>query len=72
MYLQVKLKEEHYPYERADKFNRGIRKLGLTPEGLTYLDKFRALITHIGEVLAIVVAYYYAIIIYYVLDLNSL
>ncbi|KAK4296222.1 hypothetical protein Pmani_031273 [Petrolisthes manimaculis] len=51
---EVKLKEEHYPYERADKFNRGIRKLGLTPEGLTYLDKFRALITHIGNAMGYV------------------
>ncbi|XP_050314491.1 WASH complex subunit 4 isoform X2 [Anthonomus grandis grandis] len=38
-----------YPYERADKFNRGIRKLG-TPDGKgSYLDLFRKVITHIGN-----------------------
>ncbi|KAL5260221.1 hypothetical protein ACHWQZ_G010367 [Mnemiopsis leidyi] len=41
--------DQCYPYERADKFNRGIRKLGLTPEGLSFLDQFRILITHIGN-----------------------
>jgi len=38
-----------YPYERADKFNREIRKLGVTDKGLTYLDQFRKLITEIGN-----------------------
>lgn len=38
-----------YPYERADKFNKGIRKLGLTPDGESYLDQFRTLITQIGS-----------------------
>ena len=41
--------EQCYPYEKADKFNRGIRKLGLTPDGLSFLDQFRILITHIGN-----------------------
>ena len=30
-----------YPYERAEKIAIGIRKLGLTKTGITYLDKFR-------------------------------
>ena len=38
-----------YPFERAEKFNRGIRKLGLTNDGLSYLDQFRLLISEIGE-----------------------
>lgn len=38
-----------YPYERAEKFNFGIRKLGLNSEGLSYLDLFRKLITQIGK-----------------------
>ena len=38
-----------YPFERADKFNKGIRKLGVTPEGLSYLDQFRIIISQIGE-----------------------
>jgi len=38
-----------YPYERAEKFNKGIRKLGLNPEGESYLDQFRTLITQIGK-----------------------
>ena len=43
-----------YPYERADKFNKVIRKLGVSPDGLTYLDQFRILITQIGEWLFVV------------------
>lgn len=38
-----------YPYERADKFNIGIRNLGLNQNGLSYLDLFRALISQIGN-----------------------
>ena len=41
--------DQCYPYDRADKFNRGIRKLGLTPDGQSFLDQFRILITHIGN-----------------------
>ncbi|XP_071961621.1 WASH complex subunit 4-like isoform X2 [Antedon mediterranea] len=38
-----------YPFDRADRFNKGIRKLGLTPEGDSYLDQFRNLISQIGN-----------------------
>eukprot|EP00057_Strongylocentrotus_purpuratus_P007399 XP_011661873.1 PREDICTED: WASH complex subunit 7 [Strongylocentrotus purpuratus] len=38
-----------YPFDRADKFNKGIRKLGLTPEGDSYLDQFRNLLSQIGN-----------------------
>lgn len=38
-----------YCFDRADSFNKGIRKLGLSPEGYSYLDLFRQLITHIGK-----------------------
>ncbi|XP_033098788.1 WASH complex subunit 4-like isoform X2 [Anneissia japonica] len=38
-----------YPFERADRFNKGIRKLGLTPDGDSYLDQFRNLISQIGN-----------------------
>lgn len=38
-----------YNYERADSFNKGIRKFGLTPDGQSYLDLFRQLISHIGN-----------------------
>lgn len=41
--------ESRYPFDRAEKFNKEIRKLGLTPNGLTYLDQFRLLITEIGN-----------------------
>jgi len=41
--------DSKYPFDRAVKFNREIRKLGLTPAGLTYLDQFRKLITEIGN-----------------------
>lgn len=45
---------EMYPYERAEKFNYGIKKLGLNEEGLSYLDLFRTLITHIGNAMGYV------------------
>lgn len=38
-----------YPFERSEKFNRGIRKLGVTADGDSYLDQFRILISQIGE-----------------------
>lgn len=38
-----------YPYERAEKFNFNIRRLGLNEDGLSYLDLFRKLITEIGK-----------------------
>ncbi|KAK7070235.1 WASH complex subunit 4, partial [Halocaridina rubra] len=50
----IKVSQEHFPYDRANKFNRGIRKLGMTPEGLSYLDQFRGLITHIGNAMGYV------------------
>ncbi len=40
---------QRYPFDRAEKFNRGIRKLGVTPDGLSYLDQFRILISQIGN-----------------------
>ncbi|KAK2588010.1 hypothetical protein KPH14_004084 [Odynerus spinipes] len=43
-----------YTYERAEKFQKGIRKLGMTSNGLSYLDQFRQLITHIGNALGYV------------------
>lgn len=46
--------EQKYSYERADKFNKGIRKLGLSPEGLSYLDQFRILISQIGNAMGYV------------------
>ncbi|XP_054280077.1 WASH complex subunit 4-like [Macrosteles quadrilineatus] len=46
--------DSKYSYERAEKFNRGIRRLGVTPDGLTYLDQFRILITQIGNAMGYV------------------
>lgn len=43
-----------YSYERADNLNRSIKKLGLTPQGLSYMDVFRTLISHIGNALGYV------------------
>lgn len=40
-----------YPYERAEKVAKSIKKLGVTKGGLTFLDKFRQLITHFGNAL---------------------
>lgn len=41
--------DQKYPYERAEKFNRGIRKLGVLADNQTYLDQFRLLISQIGN-----------------------
>ncbi|CAM9441528.1 WASH complex subunit 4 isoform X1 [Lampetra fluviatilis] len=43
-----------YPFERADKFNRGIRKLGVSSDGQSYLDQFRQLISQIGNAMGYV------------------
>ena len=43
-----------YPYERAEKFHRGIRKLGLNSLGQSYLDQFRLLVTQLGNALGYV------------------
>uniref|UniRef100_A0A8C5AVA6 WASH complex subunit 4 n=1 Tax=Gadus morhua TaxID=8049 RepID=A0A8C5AVA6_GADMO len=43
-----------YPFDRAEKFNRGIRKLGITPDGQSYLDQFRQLISQIGNAMGYV------------------
>lgn len=43
-----------YPYERAEKFNIGIKRLGLNEKGLSYLDLFRKLITQIGNAMGYV------------------
>nr|XP_039256887.1 WASH complex subunit 4-like [Styela clava] len=45
---------QRYPYDRADRFNKGIRKLGLSPEGQSYLDQFRLLVSHIGNAMGYV------------------
>ncbi|KAI1239222.1 hypothetical protein IHE44_0012336 [Lamprotornis superbus] len=54
-FREVKDQNDHkYPFERADKFNRGIRKLGITPDGQSYLDQFRQLISQIGNAMGYV------------------
>lgn len=46
--------DQKYPYERAEKFNRAIRKLGVLSDNQTYLDQFRLLISHIGNAIGYV------------------
>lgn len=43
-----------YSYERADNLNKSIKKLGLNPQGVSYLDMFRILISQIGNALGYV------------------
>ena len=38
-----------YPYARAAKFHADIRKLGVNDARETYLDRFRILVTQIGN-----------------------
>jgi len=40
--------QNRYPMERAQQFNKEIRKLGLTEQKQSFLDQFRMLITEIG------------------------
>ncbi|KAM6961159.1 WASH complex subunit 4 [Aplochiton taeniatus] len=46
--------DQKYPFDRAEKFNRGIRKLGISPDGQSYLDQFRQLISQIGNAMGYV------------------
>eukprot|EP00494_Astrolonche_serrata_P024715 UN24975 len=46
--------DNRYPYDRAYRFNDGIRILGVDDNGMSYLDHFRRLITSIGNVLGYV------------------
>jgi len=43
-----------YPFERAEKIGKAIKKLGTLKGGMTFLDKFRQLITQIGNALGYV------------------
>ncbi|GBP83836.1 WASH complex subunit 4 [Eumeta japonica] len=43
-----------YSYKNADKFNKGIRNLGLAEDGQSYLDLFRDLISQIGNAMGYV------------------
>ena len=43
-----------YEYQRAERFERAIRGLGLSGDGLSYLDLCRQLVTQIGGALGFV------------------
>ncbi|CAK1540475.1 unnamed protein product [Leptosia nina] len=43
-----------YPYRTAERFNKGIKVLGLAADGQSYLDLFRDLITQIGNAMGYV------------------
>ena len=43
-----------YPFDRAERFVRDVRKLGVSEAGLTVLDRFRQLITEIGNAMGYV------------------
>lgn len=40
----------NFPFKVAEKFKKGVKKFGVQ-DGLTWLDKFRILITQIGNAL---------------------
>lgn len=40
-----------YPFERAEALSKEIKKLGVFEDGKTFLDKFRILITQVGNAL---------------------
>jgi WASH complex subunit 7 len=46
--------KHQYPYERAENLSKTIKRLGTNKQGVSYLDKFRQLITHIGNALGYV------------------
>ena len=43
-----------YPYEKSENMSRNIKRLGTTGKGVSYLDRFRQLITGIGNALGYV------------------
>lgn len=43
-----------YPYERAENMMKQIKRLGTSKSGTNYMEKFRQLITHIGNALGYV------------------
>ncbi|CAG9785470.1 unnamed protein product [Diatraea saccharalis] len=43
-----------YPYKNAERFNKGIRVLGIDEDGQSYLDLFRDLISQIGNAMGYV------------------
>lgn len=45
--------DSKYPFERCQKLNKEIRKLGVS-NGLSYLDHFRSLVTEIGNAMGFV------------------
>eukprot|EP00939_MAST-03C_sp_MAST-3C-sp1_P001746 g1746.t1 len=46
--------DNQFSYEKAAEFNDQIRELGVTEDGETFVDKFRLLITEIGNALGFV------------------
>ena len=46
--------DDTYPFDRVVSFLRDIRKQGLTGDGHTFLDRFRTLLTEIGNALGFV------------------
>lgn len=53
-FIGEQIDAKSYTYERADSLNRSIKKLGLNPQGVSYLDMFRILISQIGNALGYV------------------
>ncbi|KAK9509122.1 hypothetical protein O3M35_006508 [Rhynocoris fuscipes] len=43
-----------YPYDRADKVNKQVGRIGIGPDGLDLLDKFITIITQIGNAVGLV------------------
>ena len=49
-FKEVRIKTDQlFPFERAEKFVKDIRKLGVNAKNESYLDQFRRLITEIGN-----------------------
>lgn len=46
--------DNRYPFDHAVGLNKDIRSLGLTPDKLSFLDKFRSLISEVGNALGYV------------------
>ena len=40
-----------FAFERAEKFNTDMRNIGSTDDGKTYLDRFRQVVTEVGNAL---------------------
>lgn len=53
-----------FPYERAENLIKEVKRLGLFEDGKNFLDKFRVLITSVGNALGSIFLYFFVIFVF--------